>query len=112
MSAAVELKKINESPTVELHGGVGDAEVDEFIEKMDSLVQTSNPRIVVDISGVTFIGSFGLGKLVSYNAKLKKAKREFVILNTNPDPEAFVASLLKLTNLYKVLTIVTDVNKL
>jgi anti-anti-sigma factor len=108
MPTAVELKNIHDTPTIELRGSLGDGDIDEFVEKMDSLVQTNHGRIIVDISGVSFIGSFGLGKLVSYNARLKKANRELVLLNTNPDPEAFVASLLKLTNLNKVLKIVAD----
>jgi len=108
MSIAVELTSHKGIPVLELRGVMNDIDVDTFIERLDELIAAGHPKVIIDISRITFIGSFGLGKIVSCNARLRKEKRELVLLNTNPDPEAFIASLLRLTNLYKVLRIVTD----
>jgi anti-anti-sigma factor len=111
MAIGSEIKIINTIPVLELRGTVADADLEEFVEKMDSLVSAAHAKVVVDISQITFIGSFGLGKIVSYNARMKKLSRELVLLNTNSDPETFIASMLRLTNLYKVLRIVTDISE-
>jgi anti-anti-sigma factor len=108
MAIGSELKFVNNIPVLELSGTIADTDLEEFIEKMESLLSANHDKVVVDISQITFIGSFGLGKLVSYNARMKKLSRELILLNTNPDPETFIASMLRLTNLYKVLRIVTD----
>jgi anti-anti-sigma factor len=109
MSIGAELKNVNDLPVLELRGSIADADVDDFIELMETLIKAGHAKVVVDISRITFVGSFGLGKVVSYNARMKKLNRELVLLNTNPDPETFIASMLRLTNLYKVLRIVTDI---
>lgn len=111
MAIGSELKLVNNIPVLELRGTVADADLEEFIEKMESLLAAAHAKVVVDISQITFIGSFGLGKIVSYNARMKKLSRELILLNTNPDPETFIASMLRLTNLYKVLRIVTDISE-
>jgi anti-sigma B factor antagonist len=109
MSIGAELKTINDLPVLELRGSIDDADVDDFVEQMETLIKAGHAKVVIDISRITFVGSFGLGKVVSYNARMKKLNRELVLLNTNPDPETFIASMLRLTNLYKVLRIVTDI---
>ena len=108
MTIGTELKTIRDLPLIELRGNITDADIEDLVNTMEPLLEGPHATVVIDISAITFIGSFGLGKIVSYNARMRKAGRELVLVNTNPDPETFVASMLKLTNLYKVLKIVTD----
>ncbi|MBK5287702.1 MAG: STAS domain-containing protein [Acidimicrobiia bacterium] len=52
------------SPVLEVHGEIDVAAAGEFSDALTALIDTGAPLIVVDLAGVGFIDSSGLGALV------------------------------------------------
>lgn len=108
MSLDIKLKKIKGVPVLELVGRAIDVDVEKFSKKLESLYGKREQKIVVDLSKTNFVDSHGLGIIVYYNTLLQQEKKELVILNTNPDIGGYVHRLFELTNLDKVLRVVTS----
>ena len=107
MSLEVMLKKEDERPVLELTGRIVDADVKKFQRRIDQLYKKKHKQIIVDVSCASFIDSHGLGTIVYYHTLMQKEKRELVILNSNPDSNSYLNRLFELTNLDKVLNIIT-----
>jgi anti-anti-sigma factor len=110
MELEVALKKNDDVPLLELTGRIVDADVKKFQRRIEQLYKKKSPQIIVDVSRATFMDSHGLGTIVYYHTLMQKEKRELVILNANPDSASYLNRLFELTNLDKVLTIVTQLN--
>jgi anti-anti-sigma factor len=108
MSLDIKQKKINDVPVLELVGRAIDVDVEKFSKKLESLYKKGVPKIIVDLSRTNFVDSHCLGIIVYNNTLLQKEKREFVIMNANPDKGGYVHRLFELTNLDKVLRIVAS----
>lgn len=67
----------------------------------DSLYNQGKKRIILDMSKVKIINSYGIGKILICDKKLKDDNGELVIKDAN----GFVDEILKLLMLDKVLTI-------
>jgi len=61
------------------------------------------PALELDLSGVTFLDSSGLGALISLHKTLRASGAEFRIINAAPN----VVQLLELTRLHRVFQLVT-----
>jgi anti-anti-sigma factor len=106
MAVEVKLRQYDNMPTLQISGRIIDADAKKVMDKLKDLCGKKNhPRIVVDISNVTFIDSHGLGTILFYHTALKKENRELVVLNTNTNPHTYVNRLFDVTNLNKVLNI-------
>ena len=66
---------------------------------IDDAVGAGRPRIVVDLSSVSFMDSSGLGALVAGLKKARQASGDLRITGVNQQ----VATVLRLTNLDRVL---------
>ncbi len=66
---------------------------------VEGLITAGHARIVIDLSGIEFIDSSGLGALVSCLKKARQAGGDLRISG----PTAHVQTILKLTNLDRVL---------
>ena len=110
MSLDVVVKAEEEKdPIVELTGKIVDVDVKKLQHKLDTLYKKKeHARIVLDVSKADFIDSHGLGVIVYFHTLMQKEKREFVILNSNPDQNSYLNRLFELTNLDKVLNIVCN----
>jgi anti-sigma B factor antagonist len=91
---------------IQLSGRVIGVDGEKFAKKLDGAYSKNKKKLLLDLSNVTFLDSHGLGTIVYYFHSMQKEKREFVIVNTNPDPGTYVKRLFELTNLDKVLVIV------
>jgi anti-anti-sigma factor len=109
MALEVKMRKKDNVPIIELRGRVVDVDVKKFIKKIESLYKKDYPRIIVDVSDTNFIDSHGLGTIVYYHTLLQKQERQLIILNSNKDANSYLNRLFDLTNLNKVLTIVSAV---
>jgi anti-sigma B factor antagonist len=78
----------------------------EFRDEMDRLAKSSRAQIVLDLSGVEFVDSSGLGAIVTTQKRLGR-ERDLVICGAN-EP---VTRLFKLARLDKIFQIVADVNE-
>ena len=111
MALDIKVREKIGTPIIVLDGRVIGSDVEKFTRKLDSVCQKGSKSIVVDMSGVNFLDSQGLGKIVYYYHIMEKAGRALNILITNPDPQMYLKRLFSLTNLDKVLKIVDDINK-
>jgi anti-sigma B factor antagonist len=77
---------------------------DAAIEQLQAQVaaaaaQKPNLPVILDMSGVTFVPSTGLGALVGLMRSLKKEGRRFILVGLQPD----LRTVLAITHLDKVL---------
>ena len=75
--------------------------VDEIEEQFSQLVLNRGLPTVVDMSGVTFMSSLGIGFLFANTKKLKKAGCKLILLK----PEKMVESVLRTSKMDKVMPI-------
>jgi anti-anti-sigma factor len=108
MALEITSKLHDQVPMLEVTGKISDVDVEVFTAAFQKIHAEQHPRIILDISRVNFLDSQALGKIVAFNASMKREGKELVILNTNTDPEAFVPGLFAMTNLNKVLKVVTS----
>lgn len=104
----INVKLDEEMPIIELAGRIVDADVKKFQRRMDQIYKKKYKKIVVDVSRANFIDSHGLGTLVYYHTLMQKEKHQLVIVNANTDENSYLSRLFELTNLDKVLNIVTE----
>ncbi len=69
-----------------------------FVSEAKRLTERSN-TLVLDLSGLTYMDSSGVGALVSVFTSVRRANCEFRLLNVTPR----VMELLRITNLTSVL---------
>jgi anti-anti-sigma factor len=111
MALDVKVREKNGTPVITLNGRVIGSDVEKFAKKLDSLYNKDSKTIVVDMSGVSFLDSHGLGKIVYYFHIMEQAGRALIIVISNPDPQMYLKRLFSLTNLDRVLKIVDDINQ-
>ncbi|MFL6105658.1 MAG: STAS domain-containing protein [Marmoricola sp.] len=83
------------SCTVSVAGEVDIATVDEFLDAASCCLDSGGTNVVIDLGGVTFIDSSGLGALVRIR-NLARERGADVTLDRVPDA---VARLLEVTGL-------------
>lgn len=112
MSLVLEIKKLENNQRLCCSGRIIDVDVKKFSAKMEFMYKKKEPRFILDISEVNFIDSHGLGIIVYYNSMMAKENRQLVILNSGADPGSYVTRLFEITNLHKVLNIISDIESL
>jgi anti-sigma B factor antagonist len=78
-----------------------------FKESVHEVIQSGKTRLVLDMGGVQFVDSSGLGALVSVLKALGPSHGSLSIANVQPS----VAGLLKLTRMDKVFSIQPSVEQ-
>jgi anti-anti-sigma factor len=107
MALDIKVKNKNAATVMRLIGRVVGIDGERFAKKLEAVYQKGGD-IVVDLSETDFLDSHGLGTLVYYFHTLQKEKRDFTILNANPNPNAYITRLFEVTNLHKILKIVAN----
>lgn len=107
-SLEMNIKKEEALPIVELRGRIADLDVKRVQHKIEQLYKKKTSKIIIDVSGASFLDSHGLGTIVYYHTLMQKEGRKLLILNTNTDRSAYINRLFELTNLDKVLNIITQ----
>jgi anti-anti-sigma factor len=106
MAIGFKVRGKKEMTLIEVKGRVIGADGTKFADKLESHYLKNKKKLVVDLSETNFLDSYGLGTIVYYSHAMREKKRDFIILNTNSDPNTYVNRLFELTNLCKVLKIV------
>lgn len=76
-----------------------------MVNELESLLKTSDHSgILVDLAGINYIDSTGLGEMVGYLEKFKRQDKVLKILN----PSERVLKLIKLTRLHEFMDIHDD----
>ena len=105
----ISSKNGNDSILVEITGRVTDQNVKELQHDLDKAFRKNTPRVILDVSGICFLTSAGLGTIMYFHTLLRKEHRRLIILNSDASPSAYLDELFETTNLDKVLTIVRQI---
>ena len=105
----ITTKNGENSVLVEVTGRVTDQNVKEFQHDIEKAYRKNTARVILDVSGICFLTSAGLGTIVYYHTLMRKERRRLVILNSEDNPSAYLDDLFETTNLDKVLTIVRQI---
>jgi len=90
---------------VRLSGRIGgEASLDMYRELKMILDQYPGKNMVLDFGDVDFLDSSGLGALVAVNSSMLRQNRELTLAAVSGN----IMSLLKITNLHKILSIVEN----
>ena len=108
MANTIKMGKYGDIPYIKLTGRIISVDSRKFKRKMESLfLKKKNDRIIVNLSETEFLDSYGLGVIVYYHTCMQKAGRELIILNKNPNPQAYITRLLELTRLVNVFKVIS-----
>lgn len=100
----IEVVECKRATVVSVSGEVDVATAPELDEKLATVA--ASPRVVVDLSGVTFLDSSGLGVLIKALKRVKDTGGSLVLVITEPR----ILKVFTITGLDKVLTIVSTVD--
>ena len=112
MALSIKTEKIRNIPFVKIIGRIIGADSKRFNRKMESLVKKNDKKILVDISEVEFIDSYGLGAIVYYHTFMQKDGRELIFYNKLSTPQTYVARLFEFTRLNQVFRILNSLDNL
>jgi anti-sigma B factor antagonist len=104
--ASMRLKIIRDDDSITHVALIGRLDVDGATEiQYEFLLQTSGAakRILVDLSGVSYLASFGISMLVSAAKDLERRGGRMVLLSPTP----LVLKALEISNLHDVIPIAT-----
>ena len=86
---------------IQLAGRLEAATVPELKAEVQKLVSNNSSQIVLDMAGVTFVDSSGLGALVASLRTVNKVDGDIRIANLTPD----VRSIFELTRMHRLFEI-------
>jgi anti-sigma B factor antagonist len=101
MDLSLDVRTERGSAVLEVSGEVDIYTAPKLREKLVELVESGNERIVVDLEGVGFMDSTGLGSLVAGLKRVKERDGEMVLVCTR-DP---VLKVLGITGLDRVFSV-------
>ncbi|MFH8738400.1 STAS domain-containing protein [Streptomyces sp. NPDC017964] len=90
---------------VEVHGEVDVSSVPQIREHVLTCIEAGRHRLIVDLMGVSFIDSTGLGFLVSIAKRIRAHVGDLRLVITNPD----VLQIFHITGLHRALQIYDSV---
>lgn len=105
MSIQIKTRKQKGVPILIVSGRVINIDSEKFQKKMESFCKEKSKLVIVDISEVKFMDSFGLGTLVQHHTQIRNRGGEFIIVNTTTNPQAYMYRLFEMTGLTKIFTI-------
>ena len=76
----------------------------QFAKELQAILDGTDSGVVIDVSGIDYVDSTGIGELVGYLQRFSQAQRRLVLLN----PAKRLESLLKLTQLESAFAIFKD----
>ena len=91
---------------VDLHGRMDIEGTQKIATQFTSVVATGKASVIVDLSGVDFMASIGIGLIVSTMNALKKRGGKMVLLNAKP----IVALVLEKSAINTIIPMVQDLD--
>lgn len=105
MDLSLDVRNESGAAVLEVSGEVDIYTAPKLREKLVELVEAGNDRIVVDLEGVGFMDSTGLGSLVAGLKRVKERKGEMALVCSR-DP---VVKVLRITGMDRVFPIHSSV---
>jgi anti-anti-sigma factor len=106
VSLIFEIQYRGDTPVVVLAGRITNAGSAQLKTELEQLRKENHPTVLVDISKVNYIDSYGLGVLAYFHNGMEKADRIMIIINQNHN--SYIARLFEMTRLDTVFRIVAD----
>ena len=97
----LSVDKCNKVALVTVIGSVDSADSNVLLDFFNELIDAGQIRLVVDITGMDFIVSMGLGVFVRTHTRLRAAGGFFRLVG----PEPFILQIIKTTGLDRLLAI-------
>ena len=104
-SLKLDIRRDGPTAVVQLTGSAGMNEAEDMRLKLEELAGSKVPVIVLDLSGLSFICSLGLGAIISCHLKSRHHRGQIRLVS--PQPE--VRKLLETTRLTKLFPIYATV---
>ena len=101
----ISRKQIEEMDVLVLKGRLDSASAKELKGTVDALARENRVKLIIDMAGVDFIDSSGLGSLVSSLRKVNEKQGEIKMVALQKQ----VRSVFELTRLHCIFDIVDDV---
>ncbi|MBD3344312.1 MAG: anti-sigma factor antagonist [Chitinivibrionales bacterium] len=111
MSVDIRVGNENGVPILSLNGRVRGEGDEKLGRELEVVLDQKSDKVIVDVSNAEYIDSHGLGVIIYYHKILQNKNRQLIILNKNTDPESYMARLIEITNLDKVLKVVASLEK-
>lgn len=92
---------------VGVDGGLDASNSDEFLSKVDAIIDGGVRKLVLDCEKLRYISSYGLGVLIRLHKRLKSRGGDVKIAAVSGP----VADVLRLTRLDRVFNLYPDVNR-
>ncbi|MFP4418496.1 MAG: STAS domain-containing protein [Chitinispirillaceae bacterium] len=108
MGLKISSEKVGDIPVLKLVGRVIGVDDRKFSRKMEALFKRKHDKLILDVSETDFIDSHGVGIIVYYHTLMQKSNRQLILVNTDPDPVSYMSRLFEMTNLNKVLNVVSS----
>ena len=102
MNFRLKSRKIGDVPVVEIVGDFTGENIRKFTQKIETYKKGDCSKLVVDLSGTTFIDSHGLGVFIYSWRVMEDENRKLIFLN----PQGFIRSMFQGTNLDKIFHVV------
>jgi anti-sigma B factor antagonist len=100
----VTMSEESAAPVLEARGEIDVASAPGFHASLFDLIGQEPDMVIVDMSGVTFIDSTGLGVLVAAEKQMRDGGHQLRLVVTQPQ----ITRLLELTGLDKVFTVLSN----
>jgi anti-anti-sigma factor len=106
---AIEIKVLDEGPPgrIALIGRLDINEVGAIETKFVTLTATQRRPVIVDLSGLTFIGSLGIGMIVAAARALKRHGAGMVLL----DPQPFIERIFDIAHVGEAVPVVHGIEE-
>lgn len=90
---------------LDIYGAISMGESKEkFVNKMDSLLLQQESNVLLNLAGINYVDSTGIGELVGYMSKFTQSNKHLKILK----PHERVKKLLNITKLDTIFEIFED----
>lgn len=103
----VEVEDLDGIKVVHVTGELTGGDTDALIEAVSNLLSDRQASIALDLAGVSFVNSAGLGDLVRLKAQANVQEARLIIAN----PSAYLRGVLEMTKLDKFLEAVDTVEE-
>jgi len=101
LSVEVKVERQSEGVVVFVVGEVNNEDVDFFREQISTAYIDGSGSFIIDVSGLKYVNSAGVGALAALQRRLRKHGDNLVIR----DPQPAIERLLRVTRLDTVITV-------
>ena len=112
MAITIKTRKEKDIPILSVSGRLISVDSEKFQKKLEGFCKKYPNLVVLDISEVNFIDSFGLGTLVHHHTQMQKSGGKLIVLNSNTDPNTYIQRLFSMTGLNRIFISVESLESL